>query len=167
MQEASQAGTTAQEPAHAPLMIAALYDTWVPKRDKLADSDSKTGQQDDPNSDDILETVTIVTMDSEGTPVAQVHDRMPVFLSPSTAATWLDPAVSFGKVIGPVLRTAQEHARRELCMYEVSNLVSNVKNESPDCVLPKKEMDAKQFSNGLGKFFTKKAQPAAEAEPTK
>merc|ERR1711920_463856 len=89
---------------------------------------------------------------------------MPVFLSPSTAATWLDPTVSFGKAIGPVLRTAQEHARRELCMYEVSNLVSNVRNESPDCVLPKKEMDAKQFSKGLRKFFTKKAQNAADVE---
>merc|ERR1712150_412447 len=137
MQEASQAAGTAQESAHAPLMFAALYDTWVPKREKQSEPDSKNDQHDDPSTGDTLETVTIVTMDSEGTPVAKIHDRMPVFLSPSTAATWLDPAVSFGKAIRPILRTAQEHARQELCMYEVSNLVSNVRNESPDCVLPK------------------------------
>lgn len=144
--EASQAG-----PPHAPLMLAALFDTWRPRETKLGEA----------SADECLETVTIITMGSDGTPVAQVHDRMPVFLTPETAAAWLDSSVSFGKAIGPILRTAQAHANEQLSIYEVSSLVSNVKSESPDCVLPKKEMDAKQFSKGLGKFFAKKGQEAA------
>lgn len=175
LQEASQATTTDTEghgesgrgggPASAPLMLAALYDCWRSKEDKMkgvgagADGDSET---------DGLESVTLVTMDSDGTPVAKVHDRMPLFLTPETAAMWLDPSVSFSKAIKPVAAAAQEHARQQLLMYEVSTLVSNVKSESPDCNLPKAEVDKKQFARGLGKFFTKatpKATSVAAAVP--
>jgi putative SOS response-associated peptidase YedK len=154
VQEAGVAEAEVEGPAHAPLMFAALFDNWRPKG----------ATHDVPCGDEALDSVTLVTMDSDGTPVARIHDRMPIFLTPDTAAMWLDPSVSYEQAIGPILRAARNHAKQQLLMYEVSNLVSNVKNESPDCVLPKKELDAKKLSQGLGKFFTKKA--PAQGPPT-
>merc|ERR1712194_30059 len=107
---------------------------------------------------------SIVTMDSDGTPFAKVHDRMSIFLTPETAALWLDPSVSYAAAIKAVAGAAQEHARKELLMYEVSTLVSNVRNESPDCILPKTEVDKKRFAGGLGKFFTKAPKETAQTD---
>lgn len=132
-----------EEDPRTPLMFAALCDVWRPSGET--------------NVEEPLETVTIVTMDSEGTPVAAVHDRMPMFLTAETAAAWLDPQASFAKIIAPTVAAAHAHAKEHLHMYEVPPLVSHLKNETPDCILPKKEYDAKQFSQGLGKFFAKKA----------
>eukprot|EP00434_Breviolum_minutum_P010034 symbB.v1.2.008850.t1/scaffold553.1/size187910/11 len=56
---------------HAPLLLAGLYDTWQ--------ADSK----------ELLESVTILTMDPQHTAMEQVHDRMPVFLTPESAPTQL------------------------------------------------------------------------------
>jgi len=110
-----------------------------------------------------LESATILTMDSAGTPMFKVHDRMPVFLTPATAALWLDPAKSFSEVVAPVLKASEAHAQG-LFMYEVSPLVSSVKNESPDCILPKKEMDKRSLSGGLGRFFKKSEAGASAGE---
>lgn len=161
----SQAGAVGG-PSHAPLMMAGLYDTWRSGKEATASAEG--------DDEGMLESVTILTMESDGTPIAAIHDRTPVFLTPETAATWLDRSASFAKVIRPVLHSAQVHAK-QLLIYEVSPLVSNVKNESPDCILSKKEYDARQFSRGLGKFFTKKAsspadpsaKPAQESPPQK
>jgi|ERR1712007_154258 len=123
--------------AHAPLMLAALYDTWQ-------------GVEDRP-----FETVTILTMDPDGTSMMDVHDRMPIFLTTNTAVLWLDHSRPFGKIIGTVVKNSQLHAQNDLLLYEVSPLVSNIRNESPDCILPKKEYDENKFSSGLGRFFKK------------
>lgn len=90
--------------------------------------------------------------------MADVHDRMPIFLTPETAAMWLDPSAKWRDIIGTVVKTSQVHAQSQLHIYEVSPLVSNIKNESPDCVLPKKDYDARQLSRGIGRFFQKKAE---------
>lgn len=138
---------------HAPLLLAGLYDTWQ--------ADSK----------ELLESVTILTMDPQHTAMEQVHDRMPVFLTPESALRWLDLRVPFTEVVGPVLKAAQAHAQSQLLLYEVSPLVSNIKNESPDCILPKKEYSAKQLTKGIGRFFKSKTegakQPVKEAQDRK
>jgi len=103
-----------------------------------------------------VESVTILTMEPDGTPMSAVHDRMPVFLTPDTAALWLEPSAKWGDMIGSVVKTSQMHAQSNLHLYEVSSLVSNVKNESKDCILSKKDYDARQLSNGIGRFFQKK-----------
>jgi len=147
-------------PRHAPLMLAALYDIWKgPKEGKEGDEKSDAKVSAAFTFSEPLESATILTMGSEGTPMFQVHDRMPVFLTPETAALWLNPAKQFSDIIQTVLKTSMEHAQ-ELYMYEVAPLVSNVKNESPDCILPKKEWDNKSLSGGLGRFF-KKVDPAS------
>lgn len=139
--EGSEAG-----PSYPPLLLAGLYDVW-----QKTDSADK-GEQ--------LETVAIVTMESEGTPLAQVHDRMPVFLTPETAATWIDPAKRYADICEKVKAESKAHSEKWLLVHEVSALVSNVRNDSADCVLPKTEYDAKHFAKGLGRFFQKKAVPS-------
>jgi len=151
-------------PRHAPLLLAALYDVWRPPG---APTQCEPGAE---NED--LESTTILTMDPQNTPMEKVHDRMPVFLTPETAQLWLDASVSFKEVISKVLKTAHEHAKIQLLLYEVSPLVSNIKNDSPDCILPKKQYDSKKLSSGLGRFFKKATEPAtgssdlAETQPT-
>ncbi|CAE7454443.1 pab1, partial [Symbiodinium necroappetens] len=73
-----------------------------------------------------------------------------------TAASWLDLQRPFKEIISNVLKVSQAHAQSELFLYEVSPLVSNIRNESPDCVLPKKKYDEKQLSKGIGRFFRPK-----------
>lgn len=148
-------------PSHAPLMLAALYDVWRPG------GKSQEGASDA----EAVESVTILTMDPLGTPMEKIHNRMPVFLTPETAARWLDPCESFAKIVNDTLRASGEHAKKDLHMYEVSTLVSSMKNDSPDCVLPKKEIDSRQLANGIGRFFQKAAKQdatqAAAAEKRK
>ncbi|CAE7198916.1 CPI1 [Symbiodinium natans] len=77
-------------PQHAPLLLAGLYDTWHQKGD--AES---------------LESVTILTMDPESTAMEQVHDRMPVFLTPEHALPALPSQdlsrLDFRKCCAPLL----------------------------------------------------------------
>jgi putative SOS response-associated peptidase YedK len=128
-------------PPHAPLLLAALYDVWHGGKD----------------CQEVLESVTILTMEPDGTPMSAVHDRMPVFLTPETAALWLDASASWANIAGHIVQNSQVHAQSHLVMYEVSTFVSNVKNESPDCILPKKDYDARQLSKGIGRFLQKKS----------
>mmetsp|Transcript_13535 Transcript_13535/g.32140 ORF Transcript_13535/g.32140 Transcript_13535/m.32140 type:complete len:328 (+) Transcript_13535:43-1026(+) len=127
-------------PEHAPLFLAGLYDVWHQKDE----------------AEEALESVTLLTMDPQHTAMEKVHDRMPVFLTPETAASWLDLQRPFKEIISNVLKVSQAHAQSELFLYEVSPLVSNIRNESPDCVLPKKKYDEKQLSKGIGRFFRPK-----------
>lgn len=140
-------------PAQAPLMLAALYDVW-------RDPESKAEAES-------LESATIITMEPDGTPMMAIHDRMPVFLTPETASRWLDASESYAAVIGDVIRESRLHAASQLTIYEVSTLVSNVRNDSPDCILPKKAHNEKQFCNGLGRFFKKAggATPDSPGQP--
>lgn len=144
-------------PSHAPLMLAGLFDVW---RGGKASAPSAGGGGAEAVARDPLETATIFTMAPDGTALESVHDRMPVFLTPETAALWLDPSKRFGDVLGPVLKNSSEHARSELLLYEVGPLVGSVRNDSPDCVLPRKEYEQRQLAKGLGRFFQKTTSPA-------
>lgn len=150
---------------HAPLLLAALYDTWQPRGEGGGGAAAEGGKA----QGEVLESTAILTMDPMGTPMAQVHDRMPVFLTPETASLWLDPTRGFADVVAPVLEASTAHAREQLLFYEVSSLVSRVGNESPDCIVPKKEYDSRQLAKGIGRFFKRKgedATDAAEAAPS-
>eukprot|EP00929_Paragymnodinium_shiwhaense_P044116 TRINITY_DN22631_c0_g1_i1.p1 TRINITY_DN22631_c0_g1~~TRINITY_DN22631_c0_g1_i1.p1 ORF type:complete len:388 (+),score=58.02 TRINITY_DN22631_c0_g1_i1:111-1274(+) len=134
-------------PVHAPLMLAALYDVW---------SSGEKAQ------DDCLESAAILTMDS-CSPVFDIHDRMPVFLTPETAALWLDCSKSFADIIGQITQCSEKHAKTQLHLYEVPSLVSSIRNESPDCIMPKKEYDARQKAKGIGAFFKPAGASKADA----
>ena len=98
---------------------------------------------------------TVVTMDATGE-VAKIHERMPLFLSAEDAGLWLDNAHSFKSIVDDLLSRSVSLSHK-LHTVEVAQLVNSIKNQQADCVLPKKDYDQKQFSKGLGRFFTKTA----------
>ncbi len=105
------------------LVFAGLYEWW---RNPAAADDAP---------DKWLLSTSILTRESTGE-LADIHDRMPVFLSPELMEEWLDPhsegseelleEVSFGGV---------EQAER-VEFYEVGREVGNVRNKGPHLIDP-------------------------------
>lgn len=65
--------------------------------------------------------------------VAQIHDRMPVLLPRDAWARWLDPGVPDPSELLGLLVPAPDDV---LAMIPVSKLVNNVRNDTPDLVIP-------------------------------
>lgn len=119
----------------SPLLLAGLYDV-------------------SPSSGDY--SCTILTTNSSG-PTANIHDRMPVLLSPETAQRWLDCGRSFSDIIPNVEKTCRSLSKNLVCI-QVSTLVNSVANKSIDVTLPVAEMKKRSFEKGLGRFFPVKKQ---------
>jgi putative SOS response-associated peptidase YedK len=66
-------------------------------------------------------------MDSDGTAIADIHHRMPVFLDQSTIKLWLDPNVSFQNVLHSILSSKAIKAEH-IDFYEVSSHVNSIRN---------------------------------------
>jgi putative SOS response-associated peptidase YedK len=99
-------------------------------------------------------TFTVLTLDSTGR-MASIHERMPLFLSKEGITTWLDTALPY-ETISKGLVVKAETLVDHLTFIEVSQIVNSIRNQSADCIIPKKDFEDKQFSQGLGRFFTKK-----------
>lgn len=115
-----------------PLLLAGLYDEWCDEHG------NKT------------QTCTILTMSSDGLDIAAIHDRAPVFLNETSARLWLSKTEL--DQIFPTVKKISKDIGGELTFTEVSPLVSNVKNEHPDCILSRVEYNAKKWDEGLGRF---------------
>ena len=84
------------------------------------------------HDDQTVESCTIIT--TEANEVAQqVHDRMPVIVSPEHYQDWLDATVSgtngAPEYLGPFRAVEME-------AIPVSTFVNNVRNQGPECVAP-------------------------------
>lgn len=145
-------GGAADGPAHAPLLLAAIHDVWRPR----------PGEEGEP-----IESVSILTMDPSKTPLVEIHDRMPILLTPETAELWLDPCKRFAEVIQAVLATSLAHACGELFTYEVSDLVGSVRNQTPECILPRGTYEATKKARGIASFFKPKPGPPQSGCDTK
>jgi putative SOS response-associated peptidase YedK len=99
----------------SPLFVmAGLYDTWVrPDGSKL-------------------HTCTILTTEPNEL-MATIHNRMPVILDRAQIMDWLDPEVSD---IGRLLAMLRPYPSERMIAYAVKTTVNNVKNDSPECLLP-------------------------------
>ena len=64
--------------------------------------------------------------------LAEIHNRMPVILSVSARARWLDPGAAPAELLG--LLTPLPAAEMEA--YEVSTWVNSPRNDTPECVRP-------------------------------
>jgi len=96
--------------------FAGLWASWRPR---------KAGADVEP-----LHSCTIVTTAAEG-PVRDLHDRMPVILSPSDEAVWLDPATP-AEDLHELLATAHP----SLVVRPVSRAVNDARHDEPDCLDP-------------------------------
>jgi len=76
-----------------------------------------------------IESCTILTTEANEL-AAQMHDRMPVILSPNDYAEWLDPqAKDSGMLLTPVPAS-------EMSAIPVNPIVNNARNEGPECIEP-------------------------------
>jgi len=97
---------------------------------------------------------TVLTLASVGK-MAEVHDRMPLFISSDDLSSWLDTSTSYESISDSLQARARDVAA-DLNLLEVSSMVNSIKSQSADCILPKKVADEKQFSTGIGRFFAKR-----------
>ncbi len=74
-------------------------------------------------------------------PISEIHHRMPIVLNYEEAETWLGPT-SQGKEIRNLIKSFKGS---KIASYEVSTLVNNPRNDFPECIEPKKEMQPGLF----------------------
>ncbi len=79
---------------------------------------------------EILETFAIITTEANQATRA-IHDRMPVILSPTDYARWLDPEFEQLESLQDLL---QPYAGGPMQLDPVSTLVNNPRNDSPQCI---------------------------------
>eukprot|EP00397_Hematodinium_sp_SG-2012_P049664 GEMP01057375.1.p1 GENE.GEMP01057375.1~~GEMP01057375.1.p1 ORF type:complete len:109 (+),score=5.23 GEMP01057375.1:812-1138(+) len=102
-------------------------------------------------------------MSSEGLAAQAIHDRAPVLLDEASARCWLSNE-EFDQVFPVVMKTAKTIGQQNVKFYEVSTLVSSVKNESRDCILPLQDYQSKQYQEGIGRFL--KVMPSKRKRPS-
>lgn len=97
---------------HRSFAMAGLWDRWE-------------------RGETVLETCTVITT-AAGSRTSAYHHRMPALLTLDGAEEWLDAATPVRRL--QALLAAYEAA--DLECYEVSRLVNNPANDSPDCIVP-------------------------------
>jgi putative SOS response-associated peptidase YedK len=99
----------------APFGFAGLWGKWI---------DKHTGQ-------DILSS-TIITTHANAV-VAEIHNRMPVILSPDHYRVWLraDPVSD-----NTLMSFLKPYPAQEMEKYEISKVVNNPRNDSVECIRP-------------------------------
>lgn len=78
-----------------------------------------------------LESCTIITTEANSL-ASQIHNRMPVILSPNDYHLWLDPLIKDTAKVAPLLDQFPED---RMSVRPVSTFVNNARNEGPDCIL--------------------------------
>lgn len=84
-----------------------------------------------PDGDTILSCTIITTEPNEF--MADIHNRMPVILPPDAYDRWLDPAERQPAELQDLLKPYPAEA---MTAHQVSTLVNNPRNDSPQCVEP-------------------------------
>lgn len=102
-----------------PFAMAGLWSEWT-----------------DPESGRKIESCTIITTAANSL-MTDLHERMPVILSPETWPVWLDPEIPQKTSGRETLESLLVPYASEKMQYRaVSRLVSSPRNESPDCLSP-------------------------------
>jgi putative SOS response-associated peptidase YedK len=97
-----------------PLGFAGLYDDWV-----------------SPQGEAITSCTIVTTRPNDF--MQTIHNRMPLILSKSQQATWLDPATPH---IDEWLSALAPYPSQEMEAYEVSRRVNSPQNNSIECIQP-------------------------------
>jgi putative SOS response-associated peptidase YedK len=77
-----------------------------------------------------LESCTVITTTANEL-VRPVHDRMPVILGPGRYGEWLDPKVTDGGLLLPLLAP---WPAEEMAAVPANPVVNNARNEGPACL---------------------------------
>ena len=100
--------------SQGPLGFAGLYDLWV-----------------SPQSEAITSCTIVTTRPNDF--MQAIHDRMPLILSKSQQATWLDVATPY---IDEWLSSLAPYPSQEMEAYEVSRRVNSPQSNSVECIQP-------------------------------
>lgn len=106
-----------------PMFFAGLYE-WF-----------KDPAKPDDDPDRWVLSFTILTRDSIGR-LGSIHDRMPLFLDPAFADTWLDPSLDNVRDVLDAAIDAAPALADALDDHTVSKAVGNVRNDSPELIEP-------------------------------
>lgn len=109
--------------ADEPLFFAGLYEWW--KDPSKAEDDATKW----------MLSFTILTRQSAG-PLAEIHDRMPVFVDADYADAWLDPTTEYPRDILDAAIDAAAESAESMTAYRVGVEVGNVRNDSPSLITP-------------------------------
>ncbi len=101
--------------------FAGLYEWW---RNPAAAADAP---------DRWLLSTTILTQDATGE-LAQIHDRMPVFLSADLADDWLDPHETAADELLAAVSLAGVEIADNAAFHRVGPAVGNVRNNGPELI---------------------------------
>ena len=82
----------------------------------------------------VVESCTLITTESNEL-ISKIHDRMPVILPPSDYTLWLDPGISDGRRLIPLLK---QYPTNELELFPVGAIVNNPKVDDSSCIAPAK-----------------------------
>lgn len=83
-----------------------------------------------------IESCTVITTDANEV-LRTLHDRMPVILPEEAYEQWLDPNREEGAELCGLLRPFPPN---RLTVYEVSPLVNSPRNDSPECIAPRRQL---------------------------
>ena len=105
------------------LVFAGLYEWW---RNPAAADDSP---------DKWLLSTAILTRDATAS-LADIHDRMPVFLSPELLDEWLDPHTEGSTELLDEISAGGTHVAEYVEFHEVDRAVGNVRSSGPSLIQP-------------------------------
>ncbi len=97
-----------------PFTFAGLWDNWT-----------------DENGKDVQSCTLITTEANDVT--SEIHHRMPVIISPEARMDWLDSVAADVEKLSSLLVPYEEEPMEA---YEVSALVNNPGNDTPECIKP-------------------------------
>jgi putative SOS response-associated peptidase YedK len=98
---------------HVPFGFAGLYERWT-----------------EPESGEVLTTCTIITTRPNDL-LAPIHNRMPVILPRAAYDRWLDPAITDGAQVTPLLKS---YPADQMIAYPVSRRVNSPANDDPGLI---------------------------------
>lgn len=112
-----------RQPSEEPMSFAGLWEIW---------DGTKIGMGQ-------IESCVVLTTAANNT-VAQLHDRMPVILSPDDYDCWLDPAVKEQDQMDAINALLQPATDQFLTFDPVTTFVNKAMNEGPECVTIQREL---------------------------
>ncbi|KAL8273590.1 hypothetical protein Esti_002412 [Eimeria stiedai] len=141
----SSSAISVLRPAEAPLLMGCLYSPLSP--DELYSSGNSTSSS---SSSGVC--FAVVTMDSKGTPMEPIHNRMPLLLSPEGAALWLDSSVSFSLLTEELKHQAKQLMCISVMHFPVTSSVGSIRTKGLICVCPcdPEEQQQQQPQQGAG-----------------
>jgi putative SOS response-associated peptidase YedK len=110
-----------------PTVFAGLWDRWQ-----------------DPIDDTVIESCTVLTTTANAL-LGRIHDRMPVILDATTAATWLDPDLDL-LAATELMRPFDANLMTETALDQ---FVNSSRHEGPDCLTPRGQSPGAQLGFDL------------------